>query len=275
MKNIFTRDSSEAGVGTAQRLAFVHHKGGTGKTTSCINIAGWLVRMKQKVLLVDLDPQGNATAGLGIDRNTLEGSMDDVLLGRKGIGEVILETASGVYLAPSSLDLLTLEASLAGRANRTHLLKEQLHPIERQFHYILVDLPPGSTFLMINGLVACEDIAIPLDSGVFAYETLETLKTLILDLAGGLGVELNVRLVLLRSFSADLLDWGLTREIRNLVAKFLADHGLPRVKILTIPFSRQIYRAQMKGKPISHFAPLSDVGRAYKWIAKDLVNGKV
>jgi len=256
---------------TAKCIAFVHHKGGTGKTTSCLNVAGWLVKMKKTVLVVDLDPQGNATSGLGIDRRTIDGQLYDVLLGQKDIREVILETDSGVNLVPSSLDLLAIETHMAGKIQNTRLLKENLVNVNGHFDYVLIDIPPGSTMLMINGIVACENIIIPLDSGVFAYEAMETLRTLLMDLNEELGVETNVMMALLRRYSRSRFDWGITSNIKKLLKKFLTINFISSVKIFTIPFSRKIYKAQMKGMPISHYAPYSDVGRAYKKIAKEIL----
>lgn len=273
MKNIF-RKHPEDKENSTRTIAFVHHKGGTGKTTSCLNIAGWLAKMKKKVLVIDLDPQGNATTGLGIDRQTCDGSIYDVLFGQKHLEEVILETNSGVYLAPSSLDLLAAETHMSSPAqiNNTIILKENLAHLEDCFDYILIDVPPGSTLLMINGIVAAENIIIPLDAGVFAYETIETLKTLLLDLNEEAGVEANVMMVLLREFSTGILDIIPTWEVKRLLKKLLLENNMPQVKIFKIPFSRYIYRAQKKGSPISHYAPFSDVGLTYRKIAKEIIN---
>lgn len=268
--NKFTRDN-DSKEGSATSIAFVHHKGGTGKTTSCLNIAGWLAKMKKKVLVVDLDPQGNATAGLGIDRTTCKDSIYEVFFGQKDIKEIILEAESGVYLVPSSIDLLAAETHLAGKANNTRILKENLRDVHQHFDYILIDVPPGSSLLMINGIVASENIIIPLDSGVFAYETLDTLKTLVIDLNEELGVETNIMMVLLREYSASVF-CGVTKEIKKMLKKFLEVNNIPQVKIFTIPFSEKIYRAQMRGIPISHYAPFSNVGRVYKKIAKEIVS---
>ncbi|ODS30780.1 MAG: ATPase involved in chromosome partitioning [Candidatus Scalindua rubra] len=261
------RDDSES----AKVIAFVHHKGGTGKTTSCLNIAGWLVKMKKKTLVVDLDPQGNATAGLGVDRNTVDGSIYDVLFGQKDIEETILETDSCIHLAPSSLDLLATETHMAGKVNNTTIIREKLGKIEKYFDYILIDVPPGSTLLMINGIIASENIIIPLDSGIFAYETMETLKTLLIDLDEEIGVQTNVMMALLKGYPISIFDRGPTREIKKLLKKFLTANVTSDVRIFTIPFSRKVYKAQMKGKPISHYAPHSGVGRAYRKIAKEIL----
>jgi cellulose biosynthesis protein BcsQ len=233
--------------GSAQRIAFVHHKGGTGKTTSCINVAGWLAKMNKKVLVVDLDPQGNAVAALGVDRKRVEGSLYDVLFSKTNIKEVILETNAGVWLVPSSIDLLAAERQMADQANHVSLLQDVLKSIEKQFDYILIDVGPGSTLLMINGIVASGNIIVPLDSGVFAYETLETLKTLVLDLEQELGIETHVMMILLRDYSTSIFDRGPTQVIKDLVSEFLMSNQMPTVKIHSIPYSKKVYQAQMLG----------------------------
>ncbi len=269
MKNILTNDNeSESSV---KKIAFVHHKGGTGKTTSCLNIAGWLAKMEKKVLVVDLDPQGNATAGLGIDRNSCETSVYDVFLSQAGLRDIILETESGVYLAPSSVQLMTVEMRLASQINNTGILKQSLEYIEGYFDYILIDVPPGSMLLTANAIVASENIIIPLDSGIFAYETLEVLKTLVVNLQQEIGVETNVIMVLLREYSNSFMDKRTTNGIKKLLKRFLGDNGIGDVKVFTIPFSRKVYWAQMKGMPISHYAPPSDVGQRYKDLAEEVL----
>ncbi len=257
---------------STKTIAFVHHKGGTGKTTACLNVAGWLVKMNKKVLVIDLDPQGNATTGLGVERATCDGTIYDVLFGQKNLEEIILETDSGIYLAPSSLDLLAAEKHMASprQINNTVILKERLANLEKYFDYVLTDVPPSSTLLMINGIVAAENIIIPLDAGIFAYETIETLKTLLIDLNEELGVEVNVMMLILREFSTGIFDIIPTWEVRSLLKKLLIENNMPQVKIFKVPFSRYIYRAQKKGLPISHYAPFSDVGLTYRSIAKEI-----
>ena len=256
-------------------IAFVHHKGGTGKTTSCLNIAGWLVKMNKKVLVVDLDPQGNAAAGLGVDRRAIDGSIYDVLFGGKDIREIILETEPGVFLVPSPINFLSAETYMARRIskiNNLYNLKENLNLVKGYFDYILIDVPPASTLLMISGIVASEDIIIPLDSGVFAYEALEILKKLLIYLHKKTGFETNIRMILLRKYS---IDTRTTNEIKNLIKEFFEENNILGVKILTIPFSRKIHKAQIEGIPISHSAPHSSVGRAYKRIAGELADFEI
>src|ERR1700722_15225026 len=112
LTGITRRSEQSTHSGSAERIAFVHHKGGTGKTTSCINVAGWLAKMNKKVLVVDLDPQGNAVAALGVDRKRIDESLYDVLFNNTNIKEVILETDAGVWLVPSSIDLIAAERQM-------------------------------------------------------------------------------------------------------------------------------------------------------------------
>ncbi len=269
MKNSFLKTSG--GAKKAMIIAFVHHKGGTGKTTSCLNIAGYLAKMNKRVLVIDLDPQGNATAGLGIDRKTIDFSVYDVLFGQKNMSEVILETASGVCLAPSSLDLLAAETHMAGKPNNASLLRQNLSYITGFFDYVLIDVPPGSTLLMINGIVAAKNIIIPLDSGVFAYETLTTLRSLVIELNKELGIETNLMMMLLRRNSISVMDYYQTWEVKKLIKEFLVENNMTSLKIFTLPYSRKIFKAQMNGLPISHYAPLSCIGMAFKRIAKKIL----
>lgn len=261
---------------SAKTISFVHHKGGTGKTTACINIAGWLSKMNKNVLVTDLDPQGNATTGLGVERKSVDYSMYDVLFGGKKMQDIILETSCGVHLAPSSIDLLAAETHLAGMPNQTALLKKHFGDIEKYYDYILIDLPPGSTMLMINGIIAAEKIIIPLDAGVFAYETMETLRILLRDISKELHVDVNIMCVLLRedpvvSLSLFPLE-DPAREIRKLLKEFLSTYCTEVPEIFMIPYSHKIYKSQKKGIPISHYAPWSNIGRTYKRIAKEVEN---
>lgn len=257
----------------AKCIAFVHHKGGTGKTTSCINIAGYLTKMDKKTLVIDLDPQANATTGLGIDRKTIDYSIYDVLFGSKNIGNIILETASGIYLAPSSSDLLAAETHLAGTKAHTRILKENLVSIKEYFDYILIDVPPGSTLLMINGVVAADSLIVPLDSGVFAFETIETLVTLLEDIREEIGVEVDIISILLKKYPApvSIFTKNPTGEIRNMLNKYFIENDIICPDILEVPYSQEVYQAQKKGLPISHYAPYCGAARAYRKAAEVIV----
>lgn len=255
----------------AQRIAFVHHKGGTGKTTSCLNIAGWLKKLGQKVLVLDLDPQGNATSGLGVDLNSVDLSMADVLFGKASVEETLLETQSGINLLPASLDLREAETFLARQLQGTTFLRDKLDGWDQHFDYLLFDAPPGSGLLMINSIVAAKNLIIPMDSGVFGYETLQTLKALLQDLQQKEGIEINILMALLKSFSASFGDGGFTRSIRKWIEEFFVLNQMEACSVCTVPFSKKIFQAQHRGLPISHYAPLAKVGRVYRRIAKEII----
>jgi chromosome partitioning protein len=255
----------------AKRIAFVHHKGGTGKTTSCLNIGGWLNKLKQKVLILDLDPQGNATAGLGVDIKSVTTSITDVFFDKKNIEDALVETHSGICLLPASLDLLKAEMYLARETNPTALLRDKMASLDNLFNFILIDAPPGSGLLMINSIVAAKNIIIPLDSGVFGFEALETLKILLQDIQQKHGIEINILMALLKSFSTSFFDHAVTKNVKKWVEEFFSLNALEACRVYTIPFSKKIYQAQFLGLPISHYAPLANVGRAYRRVAKEII----
>ena len=258
---------------TAKRIAFVHHKGGTGKTTSCLNIAGWLNKLKQKVLVVDLDPQGNATAGLGVDLHSVTHSIADVFLENSNIENAMLETESGVYLIPASLDLAHSEIQLARKSNPSTRLQAAIDTLDDQFDFILIDAPPGSGLLMRNSIIAAKNIIIPIDSGVFGFETLETLKLLLQEIQLKHNIEINILMAILKNFSNSIFDRRISKNTRKWVEEFFVENQLNDCKISAVPFSRKIHQAQYMGLPISHYAPLTRVGRVYRRIAKEIIGG--
>jgi cellulose biosynthesis protein BcsQ len=179
-------------------IAFVHHKGGTGKTTACLNIAGCLAKQDKKVLVVDMDPQGSATSGLGLIPNK-EPSIYQVLMGDIAIHEAIFETKSNIYLLPSTVDLFVIESRLSQSTDHAHLLRKNLAKIAHHFDVILIDAPGGHTSLLVNTVVAAaSNIIVPLDSGVFAYESLETFHIFLKELATAYQIPIEIIAVLLR-----------------------------------------------------------------------------
>lgn len=258
----------------AQIISFVHHKGGTGKTTACINLAGFLAKMQQRVLVVDLDPQANATAGLGIDRETLPLTLYDVLFERKKITDIILNTASGVHVAPASIDLIAAESQITKQRVSVGFLRPYLDSIRSHYDYILLDVPPGSTMLMMNGIVAADEVIIPVDSGVFGIETLETLGILFKRLEEELDIQTHVLAILLRKYPVRLGMSNPNAEIRALLNSFLESDETRGIPILEIPYSKAVYEAQMVGMPISHCKPRSHAARAFKKVTNLILSSQ-
>lgn len=262
----------------AECIAFVNHKGGTGKTTSCISIAGFLAKNDCKTLVVDLDPQANATSGLGIDGATLLYSMYDAILdqceGYEGvpISKVILETdVKNLHLAPSEFDLSVSEIVLQRVKNRTGVLTLILEEVRDVYDYILIDLPTSSGLLTINGLCASDQVVIPVDPSIYSLEALENLKHTFRDIKRREGRPINKITVVLNRYHLE--DDVFAKMFRKRHPSFEVEARLRDMfpSVFVVPDAIEIYDAQKKGIPISHFAPKSRAGKAYENIAKSII----
>jgi chromosome partitioning protein len=255
----------------AQCVAFANHKGGTGKTTSCLSIAGYLAKSGSKVLVVDFDPQANATSGLGIDKATLRYSMYDALLyqcdGQQGVPltRVILETdVDNLHVAPAEFDLAVAECYMFGSRQRTNLLNQALETARPLYDYVLIDLPPTSGLLTINGLCATDHVVIPVDPSIFSLETLDDLKKSFRDVRENTRQSIGyVAVVLTRYVKADGKKRGPCQEVEASL-KTMFD------TVFRVPVADEIYETQKEGMPISHYAPRSGVGKAYQKIAQSI-----
>jgi chromosome partitioning protein len=261
---------------TAECIVFANTKGGTGKTTSCLSIAGYLAKSGNKVLVVDFDPQANATSGLGIDAMTLQYSMYDVVLaqcdGYDGvpITRVILETdVENLQLAPSELDLAVAEILMQGTRNKTSILNQTLEEARPLYDYILIDLPPSSGPLMINGLCASDQVVVPVDPSIFSLEALEDLRALFRDIKRMAGHSINqITAILIRYVRPNLLSRMFHQ--RNPSQEVEARLKETFHTVFIVPNSTEIYEAQREGLPISHYAPGSRIGGAYAKIARSI-----
>lgn len=256
----------------ARRIAFAHHKGGTGKTTSCLNLAGCLQARGRRVLVVDMDPQAHATSGLGIDPATAGENLYSVLAEGRPLSQVVLETESGVHLAPSSLDLAGAEVLLQSRPDRLQALARALGDVASRYEFILLDSPPGSGLLMLNCLAVADLLAVPVDSGVFARESLKSLHLLLGDLreATGAGPRLWRILVvanrrgLFESLGGGASTNGLQREAGTIFGG--------AVEVTRIPYSSAVVEAQRRGLPLHRVSPGSAANRAYERLADMLTS---
>lgn len=281
-------------------IAFAHHKGGTGKTTSCLNIAGALNKKNKKVLVIDCDPQGNATAGLGMDMQNVSLGLDDVFLGategfdETSIASVIHRTRSGIYLAPSSLDLVGAEPYLYGIEGRASVLKNAIEPILSRYDFILIDTPPSMGQFVINGIVAADRVIVTLDPGDFALQGIKTLNEIFTDIEKNTGKKVIADIAILTrltpkeeeevkevSFLESLMNrlFGKTKEEPEINPEFeRQERIITEVKerfeiVFEIPYSTVIFEAQKAGKPISHYNPECEAARRYSKIADFLSRG--
>lgn len=253
------------------KIAFAHHKGGTGKTTSCINISGYLALWGKKVLVIDLDPQANATSALGVAGNSIEESMYDVMVGAVKIEDAILETEiKNIHLAPATLDLVGAESHLYRTTNRISVLKRSIAGIREYYNYIMIDTPPGPGLFIINGVVASDYTIVTLDPGVFALEGIETLSMTFDDINESSGVTIRPQMAILtRCTKASLFSRiaGKRDPVKEIIkgTKGVFD------SVFTVPYSLDVYAAQVNGVPLSHYKPKCKAGIAYKEIAEEVM----
>ncbi|MCK4824592.1 ParA family protein [bacterium] len=251
-------------------ITFANHKGGVGKTTSCLNVSGYLAKAGKKVLIVDFDPQGNATSGLGIDKNNVETSMYDIMTGDTDMRSIILETEAGIHLAPATIDLVGAESELYRTQDRASVLKNILGEVRGYYDYIMIDTPPGSRLFTINGVAASDYVIVPLDAGIFAFEGLETLDMMFDDIRENVNVKVSVKMALLTNcikpsiFSRVMGKVDPVKEIEVEARKIFK-------KAFSIPHSVEIFEAHRNGLPISHYAPRCKAGLVYQKIAEEVM----
>ena len=273
-------------------IAFAHHKGGTGKTTSCLNVAGYLQKDGKRVLVVDCDPQANATSGLGVDPERVEQSMYDVFMSvfegfpDARITDIIVPTTSGIYLAPATLDLVGVEPYLYGIDDRAGILREALTPVRDTYDFILIDTPPSMGQFVINGLVAADRTVVTLDAGTFALNGMEALSMIFNDIREMIGEDVNADFAILTRWGgSDDSGGGLALFLKRIFSpasfaeeerekeRLKAFESEVRKKfkqVFVVHYSPLIYEAQQKGLPISHYAPESKPGRDYRAVATAL-----
>jgi chromosome partitioning protein len=257
----------------AECIAFANYKGGTGKTTSCLAIAGYLAKNGYKTLVVDLDPQANATSGLGIDLMMLKLTMYDVLLGFcdgydvAPITAIVLETGfENLHLAPSEFDLGVAEVMLHQTENRFLILEAALNETRKCYDFILLDLPSNSGLLTLNGLCAADRLFVPLDPSIYSLEALDNLKATFRDIRrmGGLSIE-RISAILNRYVRSGLFRRRSPSQELEARLRDMFD------EVYVIPEGSEVYGSQRSGTPMSHYAPKSSMGRAYKEIAKNII----
>jgi chromosome partitioning protein len=246
----------------AQTIACANQKGGVGKTTTVVNLASQLVRAGDRVLVVDLDPQGNATSGFGVDRGALGTSVYDAVIDDTPLAEIVVETTTGATLAPSAIALAGAEIELATVNGRERRLARLLQPLADRFDLILIDCPPSLGLLTVNALTAADAVLIPLQSEYYALEGLTQLLATI-DLVRD---HLNPRLAI------DGIVLTMADGRTNLSAEVAAEarrHLGGLVYTTVIPRSVRLSEAPSHGLPIDRYAPGSRGADAYAMLADE------
>jgi len=252
----------------ARIIAIANQKGGVGKTTTAINLAGSLAEQGYSVLCVDMDPQANLTVGLGLNPRTIQRSMADALVDPEvSLQDVVIPTqTAGIDVAPSDIDLSATENQLFSAIGREQALREALHDwAERQYDYIIIDCPPTLGLLTINSLVASDSVIIPVQTQYYALKGFTALNNVINQIrAKGLNPRLRI-LGLLPTFfdGRTLLGRDMLEELRE-----LGDH---HVFSTMIKQTVRLGEAPLVGRPVTTYATSSDAAKAYRGLAREVI----
>lgn len=243
-------------------VAVLNQKGGVGKTTSVVNLAAYLAKAGKKVLVVDLDPQGNATSGLGIDKNTLVSSTYEVLFDPAQVSVATLQThIKGLYIIGANANLAAAEVDVANLPQREYKLKNSL--ANQAYDIILIDCPPSLGLLSINALTAANKVLIPVQAEYFALEGLGQLLDIIGRVRTGLNPGLDLAGVVVTMFDSRN---SLAQQVLQELEKHFGDKLLKTI----VPRNVRLAEAPSYGKTISEHDKWSKGARAYKTLAKEL-----
>ena len=246
-------------------LSIVNQKGGVGKTTTSINLAACLHKMKRKVLLIDLDPQSNATRGSGVDSATLQSSVNDVLLGRFSINEAIVSSVHDGYdLLPATPTLTESEVSLVSKNNREFILKNTLEDISSNYDYILMDCPPSLNILTVNSLVSATGVLIPVQCEFYALQGLSELVNTINQIQSSSNESLKIEGILRTMFDS-------RNNLSNDVSDQLTEYFPNELYKTKIPRNIRVAEAPSHGKSILQYDGLSKGSLSYYSLAGEII----
>ena len=248
-------------------IAIVNQKGGVGKTTTAVNLSAALAQKGKRVLLIDEDPQGNATSGLGIDKNQ-EKSIYDVLVGDATIEETVIKTnIKNLYVCPSNINLAGAEVQLVNMESRENRMKEKMKTIQDDFHYVIIDCPPSLGLLTINSLTAANSIIIPIQCEYYALEGVGQLMNTVNIIKQQLNKDLYIEGVVLTMNDA-------RTNLSNQVISEVKNYFMDNVYKTIIPRNVKLSEAPSYGMPITTYAGHSKGAKCYEKLANEVLKSK-
>ena len=246
-------------------ISITNQKGGVGKTTTAINISASLAVAEKKVLLVDMDPQGNATSGCGIDKRSLKTTIYDAMIGGMGLKEIIVPTDLRYFqVIPAGIDLIGAEIELIEVEKREFVLRQVLEPLRDDFNFIILDCPPSLGLLTINALTAADSVIIPVQCEYFALEGLSQVLRTIELVRKSLNSALDIEGILLTMFDS-------RNNLSHQVAQEIKDHFKDKVFNSTIPRNVALGEAPSHGKPIITYNINSRGAQSYLGLALEVM----
>lgn len=246
-------------------IAVANQKGGVGKTTSTVNLAACVGQLRKKVLLIDIDPQGNATSGVGINKRAVEASSYDLLIGTAKAEDVILKTSfKDLSVIPSNIQLAGAEIELVDMEDRVNMLKKAIAAQKERFDYIFIDCPPSLGLITLNALTACDTLFIPIQCEYYALEGLSQLMATVRQVKRLYNPNIDLEGVLLTMYDGRL---NLTAQVLSEVKKYYGE----KVYKTTIPRNVRLSEAPSYGQPVFYYDKSSSGTRAYMELANEFM----
>jgi chromosome partitioning protein len=247
-------------------IAIANQKGGVGKTTTTINLAACLAETNKKVLVIDLDPQGNTTSGLGLDKEEIEETVYELILGDAAIRECMHKTdIENLYILPSNVNLAGAEIELLDVKNKEYILKNEIDYIEGNFDYILIDCPPSLNMLTVNAMTTAQSVLVPIQCEYYALEGLSQLMHTIRLVQERLNPELSIEGIVFTMYD------GRTNLSSQVVDNVKANVDV-RVYNTMIPRNIRLAEAPSHGLPITVYEPKSAGAESYRQLAQEMMN---